>query len=119
MGRSLMMNLIKKNEKGFTLIELIVVIGITAILAVIVSTSSFKYLNHAKETVCQTNRQYLERAFLIAIELEEKDEVNVTFSEFLEKEKTIKCPDAGTFTYLDKHVNCDHHSDSEEEAPIL
>ncbi len=54
-----------KNRKGFTLVELIVVISILAVLALILVPSVIGYTARAKEEVCKLNRQELKQELVI------------------------------------------------------
>jgi prepilin-type N-terminal cleavage/methylation domain-containing protein len=53
-----------KNQKGFTIIELIVVIAIIALLSGIVATNVTKYINKAKEARANTEAKNIEKALL-------------------------------------------------------
>ncbi len=53
---------VRVNEKGFTLIEMLVVVGILLILSSIAMYLYQRGLAHAKETVCQTNLKALKEA---------------------------------------------------------
>jgi prepilin-type N-terminal cleavage/methylation domain-containing protein len=56
-----------ENKKGFTLIELIVVVAIIAILALILVPQVTGYIDNAKEVVCISNRKQLETAITIGL----------------------------------------------------
>jgi prepilin-type N-terminal cleavage/methylation domain-containing protein len=53
----------RKTSRGFTLIELIVVVAILAILALILVPSIMGYTIKARESVCQSNRGSLKRLY--------------------------------------------------------
>ena len=55
----------KKYNKGFTLIELIIVLAILAILAALALPSFNSLIAKSRTSVCDTNRATLERAYLI------------------------------------------------------
>lgn len=55
--------LVKNNTKGFTLVELIIVIAIIAILAAIAIPAFSNILGDSQETVCKTNRQSIIRMY--------------------------------------------------------
>ena len=52
-----------KNRKGFTLIELIVVIAILGILALFLVPSFMGYAKDAKQSVCESNMTSIQRAY--------------------------------------------------------
>ncbi len=58
----------KNSKKGFTLVELIVVISILAILALILVPSIIGYTAKAKETTCDLNKSQLKQEITIYIE---------------------------------------------------
>ncbi|SJZ43362.1 type II secretion system protein [Anaerorhabdus furcosa] len=53
-------------KKGFTLIELIVVIAILAVLGLLIVPKVFGYIEAGKSTTCANNRKLIERAILVA-----------------------------------------------------
>ena len=55
----------KLGSKGFSLVELIIVIAIIAILAGTITPMYIKYVNRAKESVCQTNLDSVVRMYSI------------------------------------------------------
>ena len=46
-----------KNNKGFTLLELIVSIAVLAVLATIIVPQLTKYIGTSEESVCEVNRK--------------------------------------------------------------
>ena len=63
-----------KNRKGFTLIELIVVIAILGILALFLVPSFMGYAKDAKQSVCESNMTSIQRAYHFQMAKQEKDE---------------------------------------------
>jgi prepilin-type N-terminal cleavage/methylation domain-containing protein len=52
----------RKNKKGFTLIELVVVIGILGVLALLITPNVVNRIDEAKETVLMANIKVLNNA---------------------------------------------------------
>lgn len=63
-----------KNNKGFTLVELIVVIAIIAILALLLVPQVIGYLDNANEVVCISNTNELTNEISRAYALGDIDE---------------------------------------------
>lgn len=109
-------------KKGFTLIELIVVLAIISIVALIAVSTIYVYIEKAKAEVCEDNCLRLERMYeyyLYSNGLEHSDRV---FEMFLGEYGKGICPCSGEIWYLDGRVYCNRHSegkDEEEEVPFL
>ncbi|MDW7668649.1 MAG: prepilin-type N-terminal cleavage/methylation domain-containing protein [Bacillota bacterium] len=114
----------KKLNKGFTLIELVVVIAIISILSAIAIPRFMNYTAYAKEAVCKTNRGQAERmyeAFLIEKSLNHND---LIFDLFMVENYSDICPQDGIIYYLDGNIKCEIHKsisgnidESEEPDP--
>lgn len=101
-------NKICKN-KGFTLVELIIVLAIISILALITVPAINGYVERAKEEVCKANCLQLERmycAYLVSEGLEHSDAV---FENFIQEWGKDICPCSGRITFVDEKVKCSVH----------
>jgi len=102
--------------KGFTLLELLIVVAILSIVATIALPLYATYTEKTKETVCTANRIILKRSFLAELtwnsELDESDE---TFQAYLQDnyEMSVICPSGTTSEYTwdsETHsVLCPYH----------
>lgn len=91
-----------KNRKGFTLIELIVVIAILGILALFLVPSFMGYAKDAKQSVCESNMTSIQRAYHFQMAKQEKDEERdflnkVMNNEFDDFSTAPKCPSGGIY----------------------
>lgn len=105
----------KTLKKGFTLVELIVVIGIMAILIVIVFPRLRGYTEKASEQVCEINSKELERlynAYLITEGVRHGDNI---FDQYLGQYGKDICPKGGNISYNDGSVKCSIHDEVEED----
>lgn len=106
-------------EKGFTLVELIVVVAILAILAGIAIFRFMGFQEKARQSVCRTNRQQLVRLTLL-------DEVNDTPAADSESEINAAidpefspglfegiCPSDGVINLVNGVYLCSIHPDEE------
>lgn len=100
----------RKNVKGFTLIEMIVVVTILGILLGIMVPGVLHYISNAKEKECATNRKTL------LLELDARRVLNPEkdMGDIIGEHGEIQCPEGGEYRAVGKNaVECTiHGSDS-------
>lgn len=100
-----------KNKKGFTLIELIVVIAILGILALFLVPSFIGYADDAQKATCDANRHLIERSYKF---YKVKNE-DVVLSDYIDGDGSeyqgSQCPSNGTYSYdnANEKVLCSIH----------
>jgi prepilin-type N-terminal cleavage/methylation domain-containing protein len=82
------MKVMKTNRKGFTLIELIVVIAVLSILAFLIVPQVTEYVGQSQSVVCENNRDAVLREY----EMKHAQDDSVTLTSVLDSHKTV-CPD--------------------------
>lgn len=102
-----------KNTKGFTIIELMVVIAILGLLSFI-AVSSYSHVNAStSKTVCFSNIQSIVKAIVVNNFDEELNIIDLEINDYFTKEVT--CPEGGDYsvTYDSEHnifsVECSVH----------
>lgn len=104
---------LKMNKKGFTLIELIVVLFVLAILAAIVVPLFNGYIDRACYKICEANRSRMEKLYHICLGEDENQETN--FLDFQRKYGRV-CPKKGEILYIGGKVICLLHYDGDDEG---
>lgn len=98
-----------KGKKGFTLVELLVVLVIMAILAATVIPSMFGFVDKSKETLCQVNRQIIQRGWQYAKVFDPDMTLAEYFSSDDEYKDGAECPSGGVYTVSGNFISCSIH----------
>lgn len=109
---------ISKN-KGFTLVEMMVVLVILALLAAIMVPTGLGYINKTHESMCKSNRGALRRSLVSRQLLDNKDSIEDTFNSIKGKElaSEFECPKSGEFYVEYEEVLCSFHDEYSGELP--
>lgn len=98
------------NSKGLTLIEVLAVLVILGILAAIAVPSIVGLIEKSKEDICVANRVELRKLYDRHLALEDEEDSEVVFREFLLIEDFEVCPEDGVIRYVDGEIECSVHS---------
>lgn len=94
------------NNKGFTLIELVIVTVIIGLLSLTALSSIHKFKERSETAVCKFNRQQLE----IKYQLNQVSLFEADFTSLLEdSELQLSCPKGGIYRYDDNILSCSYH----------
>ena len=96
---------IQMDKKGFTLIEMIVVITVIGVLAAIAVPSLMAYIDKGKASDCEINR----KALVLKLEAERAQAPGASMEEIIKNNPEIQCPAGGIYTAVDKDtVKCSY-----------
>ncbi|NBG89621.1 type II secretion system protein [Isachenkonia alkalipeptolytica] len=108
------------NRKGFTLVEVLVVLMIISILALVAIPRLTNYKADAEAQTCLVNRRQIVLEYEIYLLHNEVNHDYFQWNTFLENCEYQICPSNGILEYEGGKVNCTDHSDTEEEeVPFL
>jgi prepilin-type N-terminal cleavage/methylation domain-containing protein len=116
---------VSKKTKGFTIVEIVVVLTILSVLAGAGIPTMLKYIDNAKEKLCLSNKLTMVRLFksysMLYPDHDSLQEVLDCENEFLKKDfESLKCPSGGQLSAVDVHVICSIHdvdTDTNPEDP--
>ena len=107
----------KKNDRGFTLGELLIVVGIVAILVAISIPIFTSKLEKSRETTCLANRRSLYGEMVTDYLSDDYPSLNDAFNELYLNKKSSEeytCPSGGTYSWQDNgdgtgKIICSYH----------
>lgn len=115
-----------RNNRGVTLIELIVVIAMISIISLIAVPRFTAYSETAKLEVCRTNCRMLEKAMDLRMDMESVDYSDQLWNSVLQQTlgSTSACPNKGIIMYEQStgRVECGYHDKNDgenDEVPYL
>ena len=118
-----MLKMLKNNEKGFSLVELMVVVVIIGVLVAIAIPVYNRTTDKAEKGACHANQRMIEGAasqyaMNEGISIDEVDNIEALDEYF--NYGTPTCPSGGTYNIVDGKASCtahNHYSESEEDLP--
>ena len=113
----------KKYYKGFTLIELIIVIAILSILSSIAIPSYAGFRRNAKEKVCNINCSQLEKFYHAYLVLKKDEHTEGLYYQYIQEYGQDICTGDGEISYGDGKFRCSIHNKNGDvengEVPYL
>lgn len=106
----------KLKSKGFTLVEIIVLIAIIAILIVIAVPRLNGYTEKAKKQVCEINCGELDKMYNQYLVIEGIKHEESLFEEYIDQHDKSICPENGVISYKEERVECEIHSENHDEG---
>lgn len=105
-----------RNQRGFTLVELMIVIVIIGVLAAIAVPAYRSYVSKAQERTCEANRRTISTAATMYY-IENDNEEYATdiddLSDYLDNVDSLKCPAGGEYELVQDDsfdVTCSEHN---------
>lgn len=103
------------NKKGFTLIELVIVIAVLAILSSLAIVTYGLVAQRANERVCDTNRRSMESMYHAQYALDESLTKEVFFENSGDYFDDASCPSDGVYYLEDDVFYCTEHGEVSED----
>ncbi len=118
-------------NKGFSLVEIIIVIAILGVLMAVLVPQYIQYVEKSRAGVCSANREILLREMKVGVLSEHYKDMQTAYEKLFGEEGTRKadllaaCPSGGTVSWnkeqklflCSKHGGDDDTEDGEEETP--
>ncbi|MGB4337513.1 MAG: prepilin-type N-terminal cleavage/methylation domain-containing protein [Bacillota bacterium] len=102
-----------RNQRGFTLVELMIVIVIIGVLAAIAVPAYSSYVSKAQERTCEANRRTISTAAgIYYIEHNNTYATDINdLEDYLDNVDSLKCPAGGEYELVEDSfdVRCSEH----------
>lgn len=102
------------NSRGFSLIELIIVLSLMGIISLIAVPRFLTVIEGAKRDACEAGMSELEHAYEIYLVQNDKSDTYVNFTVFLSQWNQKICPEDGIISRVDGEIQCSIHGDITE-----